>query len=319
MKRVACILLDGISTFEFGIMCEIFGFDRTGDGLPAYEFSLCTPGARPVRAEEGYLISDTKDLSAVETADLVSVPALAEDSDVPQEVLDAIRRAADRGAYILSLCTGAFVLGQAGLLDGRRCTTHWRQASRLAQRFPEAKVDPDVLYVIDDNIITSAGTAAGIDACLFLIREVHGSSIATALARRLVMPPHRAGGQAQYIEAPVPPTHTAPTLEPLLAKLVTTLDQQTTVEDLAAAVHMAPRTFARRFRAETGTTPHDWITNQRVLLARRLLEETGLGVEAIAQRTGFGTAAMLRHHFVKRVGTTPQAYRDTFCDAVSRV
>jgi transcriptional regulator GlxA family with amidase domain len=184
----------------------------------------------------------------------------------------------------------------------------------LARRFPQITVDPNVLYVADDNIATSAGTAAGIDLCLHLVRREHGSAVATALARRMVVPPHRDGGQAQYVEAPVPRTVDAPTLEPLLSWLVTTLDRTHTVESLAARAHMSPRTFARRFRAETGATPHDWLTAQRVLLARRVLEDTDLGVEAVARRAGFGTAAMLRHHFTRRVGATPQMYRTTFRD-----
>jgi transcriptional regulator GlxA family with amidase domain len=213
---------------------------------------------------------------------------------------------------VLSVCSGAFLLAEAGLLEGRRCTTHWQYADELVLRYPDLKVDPDVLYVADDKIMTSAGTAAGIDLCLHLIRREHGSAVANALARRMVVPPHRDGGQAQYVEAPVPRTADAPTLEPLLSSLVTTLDRDHTVESLAARAHMSSRTFARRFRAETGTTPHDWLTAQRVLLARRLLEDTDLGVDAIALRSGFGTAAMLRHHFTKRVGTTPQHYRTTF-------
>jgi transcriptional regulator GlxA family with amidase domain len=212
----------------------------------------------------------------------------------------------------MSVCTGAFALGAAGLLDDRRCTTHWRHTDELARRFPAAKVDPNVLYVADDNILTSAGTAASIDCGLHLVREVHGSAVATALARRMVVPPHRDGGQAQYIETPVAPTVDAPTLQPLIGDLLNCLDEQHSVESLAARVHMAPRTFARRFRAETGATPHDWLISQRVLLARRLLEETELGVDAIAARVGFGSAATLRHHFTNRMHTTPQAYRSTF-------
>jgi transcriptional regulator GlxA family with amidase domain len=212
----------------------------------------------------------------------------------------------------MSLCSGAFVLGEAGLLDGRRCTTHWKYAADLAEQFPLAEVHCNSLYVEDGPVLTSAGTAAGIDLCLHLVRKVHGSAIATKLARRMVVPPQRSGGQAQFIEAPVPRRPDAETLEPLLTWLIANLEEQTTVEYLAQRVHMAPRTFARRFRAETGTTPHDWITGQRVLLARRLLEETDLGVEAVATRSGFGDAATLRHHFTRRVGATPNAYRGTF-------
>jgi transcriptional regulator GlxA family with amidase domain len=210
------------------------------------------------------------------------------------------------------MCSGAFVLGEAGLLDGRRCTTHWMYADLLGRRFPTADVHPNALYVEDERILTSAGTAAGIDLCLHLVRREHGSAIATKLARRMVVPPQRSGGQAQFIEEPVPRRTDAATLEPVLTWMVANLDQSSTVEDLAHRAHMAPRTFARRFRAETGTTPHDWITTQRVLLARRLLEDTDLGVEAVAVRAGFGDSAALRHHFTRRVGATPQAYRSVF-------
>jgi transcriptional regulator GlxA family with amidase domain len=314
LKRVAVIVLDGVAPFELGVLCEVFGTDRTADGFPGYDFQICSPGARPVRTTSGWTLTPTADLTPVEDADLVAVPAHPIGSVAPPGLLGALRRAADRGAYVLSVCSGAFLLGEAGLLDGRRCTTHWQHADALAERYPKACVDPNVLYVADDNVLTSAGTAAGIDLCLHLVRRVHGSAVATAMARRMVVPPHRDGGQAQYVEAPLPRTADAPTLEPLLSWLVTTLDRGHTVESLAARAHMSPRTFARRFRAETGATPHDWLTGQRVLLARQLLEDTDLGIDAIATRAGFGTAAMLRHHFTRRVGATPQLYRSTFRD-----
>jgi transcriptional regulator GlxA family with amidase domain len=312
INRVAVAVLDGVAPFEVGVLCEVFGTDRTADGFPAYTFDLCSPGAVPVRTSAGFVITPNADLAPLERADLIAVPAHATNGSLPPEVAAALRRGADRGAYVVSLCSGAFVLAEAGLLDGRRCTTHWNHAAELARRFPLADVHPNALYVEDGRILTSAGTAAGIDLCLHLIRKEHGSAVATKLARRMVVPPHRSGGQAQFVEAPVPRTPDAPTLEPLLTWLVTNLDCPSTVEDLAARAHMAPRTFARRFRAETGTTPHDWITAQRVLLARRLLEDTDLGVDAVAVRTGFGDAATLRHHFSKRVGATPHAYRSTF-------
>jgi AraC family transcriptional activator FtrA len=316
LRNVAVLALDGVAAFELGVLCEVFGTDRTADGFPAYRFDVCTPGGRPVRSKSGFDLIPHADLTPIDDADLVAVPARDQDTAVPAEVLDALRRAHRRGAYVLSVCSGAFVLGEAGLLDGRECTTHWKHADQLGRRFPLARLRCNSLYVQDGTLITSAGTAAGIDACLHLVRREHGSAVATKLARRMVVPPHRDGGQAQYVEAPIPRTPDAPTLEPLLGWLLGHLDQATTVEDLAARAHMAPRTFARRFRAETGTTPHDWLTNQRVLLARRLLEETELGVEAVAVRSGFGDAATLRHHFGRRVGATPHAYRSTFRDRV---
>jgi AraC family transcriptional regulator, transcriptional activator FtrA len=316
LNKVAVIALDQVAAFELGVLCEVFGTDRSADGFPGYRFDVCTVDGRPVRSRSGFDLVPGADLTPTEDADLVAVPAQYDDTAIPDAVLDALRRAHQRGAYVLSVCSGAFVLGEAGLLDGRECTTHWKYADQLAQRFPLARVRCDSLYVQDGNLLTGAGTAAGIDACLHLVRQEHGSAVATKLARRMVVPPHRDGGQSQYIEAPIPRTPDAPTLEPVLGWLVGHLDQNLTIDDLAARSHMAPRTFARRFRAETGTTPHDWLTSQRILFARRLLEETDLGIEAVATRAGFGDSATLRHHFTRRVGTTPHAYRTLFRERV---
>jgi transcriptional regulator GlxA family with amidase domain len=311
LKNVAVIALPDVAVFELGVLCELFGYDRSADGLPAYNFALCSPGGVPIRTHAGFTLTPDHDLAPVEQADLVAVGPYDTQREVPAEVLGALRRAHDRGAWVMSVCTGAFALGAAGLLDGRRCTTHWRHADALADRFPAAKVDPNVLYVVDDNVLTSAGTAAGIDAGLHLVRAEHGSVVATQLARRMVVPPHRDGGQAQFIETPVAP-YQCETLQPVLEHVLETLDRAHTVDTMAEMAHMAPRTFARKFRAETGATPHDWLIGQRMLLARRLLEDSELGVDAIAARTGFGSAATLRHHFAHRLSTTPQAYRSTF-------
>ncbi|MFV2086896.1 GlxA family transcriptional regulator [Micromonospora sp. LOL_021] len=314
LRTVAVIALDGVASFELGVVCEVFGLDRTADGFPGYRFDVCTADGGPVRSSSGFSVLPTADLRPVADADLVAVPAASFHDAVAPPVLDALRAADRRGATLLSVCSGAFVLGAAGLLDGRECTTHWRYADELARRHPTARVRCNSLYVADGNVLTSAGTAAGIDACLHLVRQEHGSALATKLARRMVVPPHRDGGQAQYIETPIADSPTAATLEPVLVWMQQHLDAAMSVDDLAARAHMAPRTFARRFRAETGTTPHDWLTGQRVLLARQLLEETSLGVETVARRCGFGDAATLRHHFGRRVGATPQAYRGTFRD-----
>ena len=212
---------------------------------------------------------------------------------------------------MLSVCSGAFILGEAGLLDGRRCTTHWRNAEELARRYPAAKVDPDVLYVDDDPVITSAGTAAGIDACLYLVRKEQGSRVANGIARRMVVPPHRDGGQAQYVDQPVA-AFCDGTLRDLLEWLRAHLDQPLTVRQLAARANMSERTFARRFVQDTGTTPQRWLIGQRILLAQQLLEESDETVDAIADRTGFGNATALRHHFRAWRGTTPNAYRRLF-------
>ena len=311
VKNVAVIALPEVAVFELGVLCELFGYDRSAEGLPSYNFALCSPGGAPIRTHAGFSISPSHDLAPIETADLVAIGPYDMDREVPAEVLGALRRAHERGAWVMSVCTGAFALGAAGLLDGRRCTTHWRHTDELVARYPAAKVDPDVLYVVDGNILTSAGTAAGVDAGLYLVRAEHGSAVATALARRMVVPPHRDGGQAQFIETPVA-SFPCETLQPILEHVLATLDRPHTVDTMADRAHMAPRTFARRFRAETGVTPHDWLTGQRMLLARRLLEESELGVDTIAARTGFGSAATLRHHFAHRLSTTPQAYRTTF-------
>ena len=311
LRKVAVIALEDVAVFELGVLCELFGYDRTAEGLPGYEYALCTPGGAPVRTHAGFSIVPDHDLAPADDADLVVIVPHDTDREPPAEVLDALRRAHARGAWVMSVCTGAFVLGAAGLLDGRRCTTHWLHTDRLARRYPEAKVDADVLYVADGNILTSAGTAASVDAGLHLIREEQGSAVATMIARRMVMPPHRDGGQAQFIESPVMPI-SCETLQPVLTQVLATLDDAHTVETMADLAHMAPRTFARKFRSETGVTPHDWLTGQRLLLARRLLEDSDLGVDSIAVRAGFGSAATLRHHFAQRLSTTPQAYRGTF-------
>jgi len=248
-------------------------------------------------------------------ADWLALPdttgAIPRAREFPGPLLAALRRAVDRGAWVLSVCSGAFVLGAAGLLDGRRCTTHWRHAGLLARTYPDAKVDPDVLYVDDDQVITSAGTAAGIDACLYLVRKEQGTRVANGIARRMVVPPHRDGGQAQYINQPVP-SCSGDTFGDLLEWLPGHLASPVTVTQMAAQAHMSPRTFARRFVQETGTTPQRWIVGQRVLLAQQLLEETDETIDAIAGKAGFGNAAALRHHFSAWRGITPNAYRRTF-------
>jgi AraC family transcriptional regulator, transcriptional activator FtrA len=311
LRNVSVIVLPDVAVFELGVLCELFGYDRTDEGLPGYRFSVCSADGRPVRTHAGFAVTPDHDLAPVADADLVAVGPYDDTADPPEPVLAALRDAYDRGAWVMSLCTGAFALGAAGLLDGRSCTTHWRHTDRLARRFPAARVDPDVLYVADGRILTSAGTAAAVDAGLHLVRQEHGSAVAAALARRMVVPPHRAGGQAQFVETPVTGLE-CETLQPIIDRVMASLDEPHTVETMSALAHMAPRTFARKFRAETGVTPHDWLTSQRLLLARRLLEDSDLGVDTIAVRAGFGSAATLRHHFGQRLSTTPQAYRATF-------
>jgi AraC family transcriptional activator FtrA len=317
LKNVAVIVLDGVAPFELGVLCEVFGTDRSAQGLPRYDFAICSPGARPVTAQQGFSVTPTEDLDRLESADLIGVPAMGIHVVVPEEVSAALRRAVERGARIVTLCTGIFVLHEAGLLEGRRCTTHWMHVDELAAVCPRARLEPDLLYVQDGPLITSAGSAAGIDACLHVLRAEHGSKVANAVARRMVIPPHREGGQRQYIEAPVPCSE-AETLAPLLDWVVEHLDEAMTVETLAARSSMSARTFARRFRAETGTTPHSWLTSQRLLLAERLLEDSDDPVELVAARAGFGTAAVLRHHFQQHRHTTPVAFRHAFRQASMR-
>lgn len=310
IRDVAVLVTDGVAPFELGVLCEVFGIDRTDDGLPAFDFAVCSPDGGPVSSSTGFDIVPGHGLDRLASADLVAVPAMPRGT-APEAVLRALRDAVSRGARVLSVCSGAFVLGEAGLLDDRRCTTHWRYSAELAAAFPTAKVDCDVLYVEDGPVLTSAGTAAGIDACLHLIREEFGARAATALARRMVVPPHRDGGQAQYVETPIAPAP-AQSLQPLLEWLLGHLDEEHTVDSLAARALLSPRTFARRFKDETGTTPYSWLSTRRVELAARLLEESDDAVERIAVLAGFGGAPSLRHHFLQVRGTTPQAYRRMF-------
>jgi transcriptional regulator GlxA family with amidase domain len=312
ISNVAVLVYDGVAPFELGVVHEVWGCDRSDEGLPVMDFAVCAPAVGPVRTQGGFGLLVEHDLSRAAAADLIVVPAFNEDLPVPEPILDVLRAGYARGAKILSLCTGAFVLGEAGLLAGRSCTTHWRHSDRLASRFPDARVVPEVLYVDDGQVLTSAGTAAGIDACLHLWREEFGAATASAIARRMVVPPQREGGQAQFIRSPVPDCDVE-TLGPLLVWMTESLHEQHTVDSLARTVSMSPRTFARRFRAETGTTPHAWLTQQRVLRAEELLETTDRSVDWIAAEVGFGTAAMLRHHFTRVRSVSPQQYRRTFC------
>jgi len=313
LKTVAAVLIDQLAPFEFGVICEVFGLDRTDDGVPPIEFRVCgeQPG-KPLRATiPGVMLTPSHGLDGLDGADLVALPASSVRGDYPPAVLDALRDAHARGATLLSVCSGAFLLGATGLLDGRHCTTHWRYINDFRKRFPDAKVDPDVLFVDEGDVITSAGTAAGIDACLHLVRRELGTAVATTIARRMVVPPQRDGGQRQFVELPVPET-TADSLQPVLTWMLDNLAVEHSVAALARRAQMSERTFARRFTAETGTTPHKWLTTQRVLHARTLLEETKLGIEEVARQCGFGTAALLRHHFHKIVGVSPHDYRRTF-------
>lgn len=310
LKSVVCLAIPGMAPFEFGVICEVFGIDRESMGGPAFDFAVATaePGAVPVSL--GFSINIDSDLSIAAEADLIAVPAYGA-GELDERYLDVIRDAHARGAWVLSVCSGAFALAHAGVLEGRRATTHWMYADRLAREFPSIDVDPDVLFVQDGRIVTGAGTAAGIDAALHIVRQEHGAAATNVIARRMVVPPQRDGGQSQYIPTPVPEC-SSDTFALVLEWMLENLDQELTVDQLARRALMSSRTFARRFRAETGTTPASWLNRQRILRAQTDLEQTDDGLEQIAQRAGFGSAAVMRHHFLKVLQTTPTAYRRTF-------
>jgi transcriptional regulator GlxA family with amidase domain len=310
IKTVSALVLEGLAPFEFGVICEVFGIDRTADGVPNFDFKICGPEpGKPLRTSVGASLIPDHGLDALIGADLVAIPAIS--GPYLPEALDAIRAAAEGGAIILTVCSGAFVAGAAGLLDGRPCTTHWMHADELARMYPTARVDRNVLFVDDGNLITSAGTAAGIDACLHLVRRELGSEVTNTIARRMVVPPQRDGGQRQYIDQPIP-VRCSDGFAPHLDWILTNLEKPHTVTTLAKLANMSARTFARRFVEETGRTPMQWVTDQRVLYARRLLEETDLDIDRVADRSGFGTATLLRHHFRRVIGVTPSDYRRSF-------
>jgi transcriptional regulator GlxA family with amidase domain len=312
INNVAVLVTDGVEPYGLGQLCEVFGEEyHPEDDCPVFDFAVCTETPGRVRGGTGFDVYVDHGLDRLAEADLVAVTAQRDYEVVSPAVVDALASAHARGARILASCTAVFTLGAAGLLDGRRCTTHWRHAEQLARAYPRADVTPDVLYVEDGPLVTGAGSAAGMDAALHVVRTEFGGRVAGAFARRIVVPPHRDGGQAQYVRTAVPDVD-ADTLGPVLAWMSEHLASELSVDDLAARAMMSSRTFARRFRDETGTTPHQWLTHQRVLLAEELLEETPLPVEEVAQRAGFGNAATLRHHFTRVRGTSPAAYRRTF-------
>ena len=311
LHSIACIAVDQMAPFEFGVICEVFGIDRSEQGGPTFDFHVVAAEPGPISTKLGFDVVVHEGLDFAYTADLVAVPASLIDTPPDERVLDVIRDAVERGAWVLSVCSGAFTLGHAGVLDGRRATTHWMYTDRLAAMFPETDVDPDVLFVQDDKVVTGAGTAAGIDAALHIVRTELGASAANIVARRMVVPPQRDGGQSQFIQTPVPEVQTD-SFAKVTEWMLEHLDHDLTVDVLARKALMSPRTFARRFRAETGTTPNAWLNRQRLLRAQQLLEETSLSLEEIARETGFGAAAVMRHHFLKVLQTTPTQYRRLF-------
>jgi len=310
--RVVALAYDGLCTFEFGIVVEAFGLRRPELAVPWYRFTACSLERRPLRATGGITMRAGAGLDALSRADTIVIPGWRDpDEPPPPALLSALRRAHRRGARFVSICSGVFVLAAAGLLDGRRATTHWRHAARLAARFPKICVEPDVLYVDEGRVLTSAGSAAGIDLCLHIIRGDFGAEVANAVARRLVVPPHRDGGQSQFVSSAVQ-TGGDSSFARLIDWAQGNLHRDLTVDLLARQARMSARSFARHFRSEIGTTPHRWISHQRLLAAQRWLENTNVSVDRVAEEVGMQTAATLRHHFRQRFGTSPVQYRKRF-------
>ncbi|MEC3981736.1 GlxA family transcriptional regulator [Amycolatopsis sp. H20-H5] len=315
VTKVAVVLADRVSPFELGVACEVFGTDRSADGIEGWEFAVCSPAGAGVRSWSGFGLDGLSSLDFAASADLLIVPTCEPRSARPPEpVVEVLREAAARGAWVAGFCAGVFSLGYAGLLDGRRCTVHWVYEQEFRRRFPAAEVDVNALYVDDDGVLTSAGTVAAVDLCLHLVRRLRGVAAATTLARRMVASPHRTGGQAQFVQAPVP-SSAAPedaVLAEALEWIERRLDQPFTVAELARRTGLGERTFLRRFSAATGTTPHRWLTERRLDRAQSLLEAGRLSVEDIAVACGYASAAALRHQFGRLRGTSPSEYRRTF-------
>ncbi|MBF4161919.1 GlxA family transcriptional regulator [Nocardioides acrostichi] len=312
MQSVAVIVQDGAEPFGLGALVEVWGEPcHPGEDLPTFDFRVCTPRPGRVRGRSAFDLHVDLGLDAAADADLVCISPTYDFLEHDPAVMELIRSTHDRGAYLFAHCTASFELAEAGILDGREATTHWRHTAKMAHLYPHVLVRPDVLYVHDGTVLTGAGSAAALDASLHLMRDEFGARAAAGTARRIVIPPHRDGGQAQFVARPIPDCE-AETLGPVLAWAVEHLADDLGVEVLARQALMSPRTFARRFRDETGTTPHAWVTRQRVAAAEELLEQTDQPVEWIARRVGFGHAATLRQHFARERGVSPQAYRRQF-------
>jgi transcriptional regulator GlxA family with amidase domain len=312
-ETIAVVAFDGISPFHLSVPCMVFGEDRTETGAPRFRMRVCAPEPGPLQTNAGFELVVPHGLEAIRRAQIVVVPSWRDDgSPAPPALIRALQAAHRRGATVVGLCLGAFVLAEAGLLDGRPATTHWNLATAFARQYPKVKLQPEVLYVDDGDVLTSAGTAAGIDCCLHLLRVRYGAETANRAARRMVVAPHRQGGQAQYIQQPMPATAERDRLAPLLEWLGKHLDVPHELDNLAQRALMSRRTFTRRFRESTGTTVGQWIQNQRLALAQRLLETTDHPVERIATGAGFGSAVSLRKHFASAFKVSPTVYRRQF-------
>jgi AraC family transcriptional activator FtrA len=312
-RQVVAVAYNGLCTFEFGIVVEVFGLDRPEMGEDWYRFHVASADPQPLRASGGLSVQVSGGLDLLDSAGTIVLPGWRSiDSPISNEFRTALCSAHARGARILSVCSGAFALAQTGLLNGKRATTHWRYMRRFAEQFPKVRIERDVLYVDEGSLLTSAGSAAGIDLCLHLVRRDFGTKAANTVARRMVMPPHRDGGQLQYVDQPVLTTHEGSRLSPLIDGLRQRLNKPLVVASLAREAHMSERTFIRRFQATTGMAPGQWITHERVRLARNLLEGTSGSIEKIAAACGFTDSSTLRRHFHRRVGVSPASYRARF-------
>lgn len=310
-RRVAVVISDRLSLFEFGIVMEVFALHRRELGVPWYDVAVVSYDRPPLQATGGVRVHPTHSVRALTTAGTIIIPSWRDLHETPpRAMLDTLRAAHARGARLLSICSGAFVLAAAGLLDDRRATTHWMHAETLARCYPRVQVEPGMLYVESGRIYTAAGSAAGIDLCLQIVRQDYGSDIANMVARRMIVPPHRDGGQAQFVPTAVPAPEGS--LAPLMEWATSRLDQPLDAAALARKGGVSPRTLARRFETQAGTTPHQWLTHQRVLAAQRLLETSDASVDRVAELSGFATPETLRFHFRRKVGTSPAAYRRRF-------
>ncbi|MDR6491897.1 transcriptional regulator GlxA family with amidase domain [Paraburkholderia terricola] len=310
---IAVIAFDRISPFHLSVPCVVFGEERSGGDLPDFDFRVCAAESGTLTTTAGFTIAVTHGLAALADAHTIIVPSWRDpDEPPPAALLDALRAAHARGAQLVGLCLGAFVLAAAGILDERPASTHWAWADDFARRYPRVRLDPDVLYVDDGNVLTSAGTAAGLDCCLHVLRKICGARAANYVARRLVVPPHRQGGQAQYVQQPMPPNLRGDRLAGLLDWVSGNLDAPHTLHTLAERALMSRRTFTRRFRLATGTTVGAWLLAQRLARAQQLLESTDESVERIAAIAGFGSTASLRQHFAQAFRTSPSAWRREF-------
>ncbi|RSZ60528.1 helix-turn-helix domain-containing protein [Massilia atriviolacea] len=312
-RKVAIIAFDGITPFHLSVPCLVFGTDA-GDGAAArFELAVCAVEAGPLRTSAGFAIAPESGLAALDDADIVVMPAWHDDCrSAPPVLLDALRRAHARGARVVGLCLGAFPLAQAGLLDGRTAATHWAAADAFASLYPKVQVNQEVLYVDQGDVLTSAGVAAGLDCCLHLLRQLCGAEIANRVARRLLIAPHRDGGQAQFIERPLPVSHSEGRFAQVLDWVARHPQHAHSIDALAERAAMSRRNFTRHFRQSTGTSFKQWLLNQRMAHAQRMLESGDASIEVVAQEAGFGTALSLRQHFRTVLRTSPSAYRKLF-------